>query len=418
MLELIIFANIFVSVFLLYYCISSLSKKRYNASILYYPVFYIFFSIHLIFDYFIGIPSLKVSLSSLEYTLHDRETNLLYNVFLLVTHFFFLICFLKRKKYFNSISIDKYTKFKSLLLIVAILGPLSLLTVSDVNVYLIYGDIRNFIGQDLYDEFGLVWLLSFLSSISIVFLRFLEGKNIGILKALFLILVLTIDVYINNKRFIYGFFVVYASISFFFNKHSFINIIKVIFSVILFFSLYLNYSFHYKYSYEQTIDDVYSSTRQELGRDDVLKYVIYEKVMNSRDILEYPGQSYLSVLLGFIPREYWKDKPYPYGQYLTNKVIRDNIGPMLGTWTITTSFIDEFVSNFGMWGLLLSLVFMLITFHIFDNSNDSFIKAFVLSFIVFYTLTNINWYLILIYLFFVYLVVKKIRYWISNYVLS
>ena len=48
-------------------------------------------------------------------------------------------------------------------------------------------------------------------------------------------------------------------------------------------------------------DSVYDMLRVDFGRDDVVKYVIYEEFFKKIHILDYPGQSFFQRFLSLFP---------------------------------------------------------------------------------------------------------------------
>ncbi len=385
------------SIFMLSVSINKLSKKRYNAAILYYPVFFLIFPFHNILDITFGLPEYKSSIFSLEETLYNDNASIIYYIFIFIMNFIFFIFFIGKKQSIsiNSINVNKLAIIS--LWLIAFSGPLSILLTNNPSTYLVYGEIRNYIGQEQYDEYSLVWILSFFSSISVISLRFIYGKKINILLSILLISLLIIDLYINNKRFIYGLIIVYAVISFFYSTKRTFKFLNVLLSIIIFSVLYITYSFNYKYDYSQTTSEVYASTRHELSRDDVLRYVIQEKLLGERNIVEYSGQTYLSIIFGFVPRKMWPDKPYPYGQYLTNKVLHNNVGPALGTWTITTSLYDEAIANFGWYGFIFIFIFIVTILNMINKNRSLLVRSLLFIILVFYSFTNVNWFLPIVY---------------------
>ncbi|WEM41558.1 hypothetical protein PTW35_13160 [Photobacterium sp. DA100] len=349
-------------------------------------------------DLVIGYPQLKDSILALENVLQIPEAEWIYQIFIFTLNIVFMLLILGKKEDFiiKSIRINKVVEV--MLWCVAVIGPISLLTVSEPNIYFVYGKIREFIGQSPYSEYSRVWIATTFSSMSVLALRFFYGEEIKLKASLVLFVILLLDIYLNNKRFIYGFFVIYAAISYLYGKKSFINTSKIYISIALFFIVYVFYSFNYKYQYEVTSSEVYASTRHEFGRDDVMKYVINEKLIEKKQMVEYPGQTYLSIVLAFVPRSIWVEKPYPYAQYLTGKILYGKTGPALAGWNITNSLYDEAVSNFGWAGFVLILILLPAFLKYIDSNKNIIIKISMLMMLVFYTMTNVNWFLPLVYI--------------------
>lgn len=97
-------------------------------------------------------------------------------------------------------------------------------------------------------------------------------------------------------------------------------------------------------------DSVYDMLRVDFGRDDVIKYVIYEEFFKKNHILDYPGQSFFSTLFIFVPRIIWPNKPYSHYQYLTSSILDLPISNLpAGT---TPCWYEMTLCNFGYFGYL------------------------------------------------------------------
>ncbi|HEK2728002.1 hypothetical protein ACK4PD_08335 [Proteus mirabilis] len=404
------FIALFLSIQSIYVLIKSLSfilRKKYNAAILYYPIFFFFFPIHTILDYLIGYPNYKKDIQRLTFPMQDNDTNIIYYAFIIIINFILLYYVNKNKKIIKDrkVAFNKNIKtISTILLTLGFLGPISIFFTSTPDIYISYGNIRNYMDTPIYNEYSIVWLLTIISSFIILVIRLLYGKDITLIKSVVLISILAIDIYFNNKRLIYGTIVIYTFISFFYSKSTILNLIKIISCTIIFSSLYINYSFNHKYNYKVNNDAVYASLRHELGRDDVTKFAINKVIINDEKITEYIGQSYINIMLAWIPRAYWKSKPYPYSQYLTSKVIRNKTGPALKSWTITSSFYDEAIANFGIWGFILSIIILTFFLRNFDKSKTIVGQALPFSILILYTMTNMNWFVSLFYIYILYLI--------------
>jgi hypothetical protein len=96
----------------------------------------------------------------------------------------------------------------------------------------------------------------------------------------------------------------------------------------------------------------YDDFRTDYGRDHGIKFAIYcEMHPEHPGILEYRGESLLYVITMAVPRELWPDKPWPYGIYAT--AAGQGLPPMDLGWSITASWLEEAIANFGFLGLLL-----------------------------------------------------------------
>lgn len=91
-----------ISIFPLVYSIKNIIQLKINAAILYYPVFFIFFPLHILFDLTIGKPNYGNQFYNFSRSYDDNLTNLIYLFFLLFLILTFI--YLQRK---NKVFIQK-----------------------------------------------------------------------------------------------------------------------------------------------------------------------------------------------------------------------------------------------------------------------------------------------------------------------
>lgn len=113
---------------------------------------------------------------------------------------------------------------------------------------------------------------------------------------------------------------------------------------------------------------IYDTLRVDFGRDDVTKYVIYKELFLNEPILEYPGESFLSLLFIFIPRAIWASKPYQHYQYLTSSILNwpiDNLPA--GT---TPSWFEMCIANFHIFGFFVGVLALVYFSKKLDNCKS------------------------------------------------
>ncbi|PMG73686.1 hypothetical protein BCU84_18750 [Shewanella sp. 10N.286.51.B7] len=255
------------------------------------------------------------------------------------------------------------------------------------EIYFDYGKIRSLYGTADYDFYVYVSFACVISAFCILLLRFFYGANISIFKSILLLTILTLDIVFNGKRLLMFFLPVYFMIGYFYSNKKKYEVIKVILSFLLFISFYSYYTDEVKFDISKSEEEVYSNLRIDFGRDDVLKFAIYKTLIQGESIVDYPGQTMVGAIMAYIPRSMFPHdemKPYPYAQYLTNQLVYNEQGAGLRGWTVTTSFIDEFVSNFGWLGFLCVLLFYYKSFKYIDclkSQNQRFYFYIVLAFL-------------------------------------
>ena len=152
---------------------------------------------------------------------------------------------------------------------------------------------------------------------------------------------------------------------------------------------------------------IYTQLRIDFGRDDVTKFVLMRE-MEGQPILEYRGESVLSLLLMIVPRFIWPAKPYPHYRYLTAELY--GITPDELQSGMTPSIFEMMVANFGYLGMIIAIAVILSIVYFGDwlkNPNFTLISLIIL--IQLFT-QSLDVILILFY-FFLFMVITK-RHWL------
>ena len=113
--------------------------------------------------------------------------------------------------------------------------------------------------------------------------------------------------------------------------------------------------------------ELYDNLRIDFFRDSRVEMAVYAALEpDLMQIVEYPGQTLLFDALFFVPRSVWPDKPWPYAVYFTSAML--NIFPARSIgWGMTTSWLDEMVSNFGIPGMFLAPLSLLVLCRLGDS---------------------------------------------------
>ena len=97
--------------------------------------------------------------------------------------------------------------------------------------------------------------------------------------------------------------------------------------------------------------------------------MIYQMNVLGRQIVDYPGETILSFILFFVPRQIWPTKPFQHYQYLTSSILRVPITQLpAGT---TPSGFEMFFANFGLLGMPLFALALVLFIKLFDSSNTT-----------------------------------------------
>ena len=147
---------------------------------------------------------------------------------------------------------------------------------------------------------------------------------------------------------------------------------------------------------ETSWSSIYDMLRVDFGRDDVIKYVINKEIICHSPILEYRGETFLSLIGIFIPRKVWSGKPYPHYMYLTSSILGLNIHNLpAGT---TPSLLEMTICNFGYWGFAIGIILLIWICNIIDHKKDVDSKAIGLILAMVLLTQSMDIYIILIVL--------------------
>ena len=143
---------------------------------------------------------------------------------------------------------------------------------------------------------------------------------------------------------------------------------------LIIFSTYYQSEVRHIDTYNYSKDFVYEMMRVDYGREDVIKTSIYAELHpDEMQILDHRGESLWIYLTLPIPRSSWPDKPVSYGRSMWCTAVyipRQNIA-----WGMTTSILEEAITNFSWFGMLIGPWLIAWICRIGDSCGDGFISA-------------------------------------------
>ena len=176
------------------------------------------------------------------------------------------------------------------------------------------------------------------------------------------------------------------------NRKRMFKIIPISFIALIVFSSF--YLIAIKPLSDTSNSSVYNMLRVDFGRDDVIKYTIDKELIKNNRILEYRSETFLSEILVMVPRQIWQSKPYPHYMYLTASILNTSIFKIpAGT---TPSWYEMCISNFGISGMVIACVGLIVFCKIADSCNNVDIRYIWLLFIVILLTQGISGYVIYI----------------------
>lgn len=338
-------------------------------------LFFFVFIFPLMLDVFFGAP-VYASFPGFYEAENSKLTSYIYNLFILFVSFF--NWFARGKKTIEVSFRDTGIKFDIFLLLLMFIPIFLFLLSPDQSYYKIYGGnpARNY-SVEAASFHGFINVSSF---ISVIFGAYLISKYFSknILFGVFLCAIVFIDFWLNGKRTIVLLFSFFLGLFFWLNYKN----LKTVFLIFTLFFSFLIFSNWYQsnvrdFGDQVSVEENYENIRIDFFRDQRVKMAIYSELYpHHMKILSYPGQSFVFVSTFYIPRSIWLDKPYPYAQYFTSALYFSDA--KLWGWGMTTSIYDEFIANFGFFGVIILQVLLFYYFKSVYKVNSNYFKVFSL----------------------------------------
>lgn len=368
--------SISILTLLLFTVIKKIVEGKFKSIYVIYCVYYIFFVLPLLLDIIYGVPRYLTS-PGFQIASNDSLVGLIYNIYILIPP---LIWFKYSKRVINfsfkkgktdnkTINTKKASLLSFYILMIIISLPLALLLFSpNMSLYSEYGGVLSGMNDE---ERSYHTILRLSTTISIVTIAITLLKSKQLVSTLILLSpFLIVNFWINGKRSIVAlsivliFFIIWKKRNLRGLKLLIVGVLAVT-SIFLFSSLYQSNIREFD---ERTFQEKYENYRADYGRDDVMKLVIYNEINKDMSILEHRGQSLLFYTTMYIPRDLWEEKPLPYAQYITSALFLTE--PQLWGWGMTTSILDESIANFGLLGVLIGPLIILVICRIGDSADN------------------------------------------------
>ena len=355
-----------------------------NASVSNYiiSIIYVFCVLPILFNYIIGVPTYtsaywyKPFISAME----NENIGIIYDVYIFSTIISLYFFESKRKRYKNNISdiTNNFTFFLKKHKIVCwliILSPLILIISNGTLAnYAIYNTTQN---RGLAEVASNRWVTPLLlSSLVTYFLVYFKG-NISNKKKILSFVYFFGVAWISGKRFIFAnililllFYITNLELKIKTRRKIYYLLPVLIVGLVVFSGIYLSVL---KPAKIESDNSVYDMLRVDFGRDDVIKYVIKKEFYDHDPILEYRGETFLSLFLELVPRRLWKNKPYPHYMYLTSSILNLPINNLpAGT---TPCWLEMCICNFYYFGFFIAIYLLCLFCKLLDKTQDVDIKG-------------------------------------------
>lgn len=362
-----------------------LFRRGINVIAIVFIFFYLIFILPVGLDLLFGIPDYS-RFHGFEASFNDELVNLTYLTFLMFTSLLFKLT--RGNKVFN-FEFEPNNKFIVISLLIALSPVFFVLFAPSIELYALYGGapLRGY-NIEQGDFHSYLASLTMLSSICIAYLLVYSYKKNWFLFFLVL-LVLPIDIWLHGKRIIFILFVTSLIFIVFITTRK-LNFktaslaLSMFISVFLFSSWYQNTVRDFS---DESFDSKYLNMRVDYSRDQRVKMALYSSLYpDDMQILEYPGQSFVFTSTFLIPRSVWSDKPWPYPHYFTSAMLY--LPPDRTAWTMTTSWFDEFISNFGLFGILIGPLSFIYFIKLGTNKNNPYLSLLTLMLACIYLLIH------------------------------
>lgn len=367
-------------------------------------VCYLFCVIPILLNYIIGKPQYSTVYWYKPFIkpMNNELISIIYDIYMMASLLILYLYIKKTRKTENYVQFDEtkeitITLFNNKIVsIICIFSPLLYIFISGTwKSYLVYNTttLRGFTEGNYSVVMNSLLLLSMFVFFNLVY----RGK-FSLNKFFLSILYFFAIIWISGKRFMIA--NIFIMILFFINQMEITNASKkklsLIIPILSFFILSFSafYLIKIKPLSNTSFNSVYEMLRVDFGRDDVIKYVISKEFFEKEMILDYRGQSFVSLALSFIPRMIWKTKPYPHYIYLTSSILKLPITKLpAGT---TPSWYEMCLCNFSYIGFALGCIGLYVMCFITDKTKNLEIKSLFLMLIIAILTQSVDAYIVYI----------------------
>jgi oligosaccharide repeat unit polymerase len=358
---------------------------------------YVFMCIPVLCDVVIGIPKYVYWVSFFSDYLVDFNSCIVYNIYVAVTMFLILLYAEKaQKKYFDRGDVEKIelSNIRSIALDVFLIVIPLIVVIAKYGLSAFTGYTT--LGRRVDDS---TWSVNQLIILSIyVYITRFYSKERKARDYLLLLAWLFLLSWINGKRYIIV--TILEMILFMYQQFIILNKrnkktnLRLVFPIVAIAIVLFSVFYRSVIKVTAAADYMYGSIRVDFGRDDVTKYVIKNVLIDGKNILEYPGQSFLNLFFFFIPRGLWPSKPYAHYRYLTAHIFGTSIFKIPAG--ITPSLFEMSLCNFGWFGFPITPLLLIVLCRLADKNRRQDQKLVYLLIITNLLTQSMDAYLVLI----------------------
>ena len=398
--------------------ITNIKRIRDGSRYIIFFLFWFIFVLPLLLDYIVGEP-IYASLSTpgrlfgFTVSAGDEATRIIYDIFIILTQMMILkwrckITFGHNKgirEQNNNVGTGILFSRKELHLVffISSIAPLLCVVTGRAMITYTFGWRELSLGQSILDQgnYSLFEKLSYIGVVASAFLLFWndneEQRRSNIARSIIAVLFLYSNVCVEGKRSILFFALIMClMIQIYFPKGRY-ALIKLALSlaaitvVVVVTSIYVKTTFRGYSSFE----NLYTTFRVDLFRDDTVKMVIYSFLGKQIDpLLNWPFQSYITQLYSIFPLDILTGfgvihLPHiGFNVYLSATLAQQSIES--GINFMTTSIADELIANFSYFGFLF-LGPILVGFARFIDQQSPFEKILWIGAVVLLMIYPLNY---------------------------
>lgn len=390
--------------------ISRIYKKKFNVFHPFVIVFYLFQVVQIFIDLFRDTNDLDMIAKYYPYmylALTDDTVSVVYDIFVVVCTMFLYYHSNKFKKYDNfkivkqNIPLIKYRELITKISFIICLIPIIVCFFSpDPSVYTVFANYQVI----SYNEFDPAYIYHKYIVSTVVYFAFFSVLAYyiydGNFKEVFSFLFTCIITWINGKRTIgiILLLLICAIDILKWDKKDTSKLNKILFKCFLFLLVIVGYYMLYNFiTNKANFADNYLLYTIYFSRLCNVKISIYD-ILYTNNMLNYPGETILFNLLFFIPRAIWETKPLPFFTQFTSYTFFGKPNIVLPNMQFQVNIWSEFISNFGLLGVFINLLFIKNIIRISEQSQKEYIVLFGTSFILLYMIYGFESLVLIIYL--------------------
>lgn len=343
----------------------------------------------------------------------DNTTGLIYDLFCVVTMVLLLSYGNKYSK--RTIKIQypnrvKNNRFVSSLLFILMFVPIVGVFFSpEPNVYFVFAYFQTHSYNDysapaLYHNYVMLFIdyIAFFSIIAYYYFK--SGtKRTALFTTLATILLLWVD---GKRGFLAMLIVGFVLIDFI--KRQSKSYKKILIKSIALVTAFLAYFVIYSNITEKSSDESsYLTYNAYFSREAEVKMSIYSRTLGENSMLPYDGATLVYDLFAYVPRVFWPDKPYGFFNYLTSFAYYGRGDSFLEKSNFQVNIWSEFIANFGIWGYLLSILFVLFVVKKSETSSNKLINMLGEVFVLTYMFLGFEMIVMLEFYLWVFLMIKE-----------